>query len=882
MPIAIVRQQLHGYRQGHQLLASTVDLAREDQDAIDRLSDISGSLGPGQQFEPYLTAYPLPTGKYYVLARTWQDFNAPRAGCVLTRSLLIPMRDWIHAERVCDYIAMLVPFSRDTKIVELVAAGEIPVPSSTFLEHQVEELMEVLFLGPRVPVVAFGFDTDAEYITTCILSALWPAMRSQYSVSTFSLGAQAVSGRYFDLSFAPTTARQRFGNYECRRVDALGRQTGVSVWGAKLVQNLFCVKPPILVDPKVLSMLGDPVEIGNSDIRIALLWIDLLEQSETKASATLGLLDILNSRNRLGEEFALVNGPILRAIQLSERGGSTRELLHFIDTLSTKLVNVRTPLSITKRAWTSARHATVNNQLDAVRYIMERAPSMHFGSKLVTAAIGDEIDPGLVVMDEADITGHHSTMIALQLSSFSRKFAMRMVDLIGGAIQTSQLVERAFENLETLAEVDRKRVIRHTLPYICLPRHANVFGVLMRYAGPDLILATVNILWRTTELSVAEFDAPLLNAARDKVAHDSLRSAIVALPEADGSDRLLARSLLISEEDVQWVCQTASLSIFRSAKLLSSLIDRVSDNQLAQLFGSVDLAQVVIRRLESILDDAPTQLARLILVGPHRFDIDLFLVIKLLDRIEFAQRTSLARAFIRRGLASASLNQSAALGKLIESGLVAMEEIVYYVTDVDTTRRNVSDNLVLLNGLSTAARNLVLANLNELSTYLSKLPARSIHEDGISIWSVMIQDSWRLNKRSVVPTAWIAFEYALRQTSAATGPLAVASFPIVYKFLKAGGQAPANSSIGSIFEWDLSKAICKQLVRAFMESRWPPIGLLVAAYSADAVEPVLRQLLRRWKGDEYFKLCKYAVLSCEEPLRSQIYDALSRFDNFAE
>ena len=65
-----IHQQEHGYRNGHELLSATIKLDREDQDAIDRLSDISGSLRPDEIFTPYLTGYPLPSRAYFVLART--------------------------------------------------------------------------------------------------------------------------------------------------------------------------------------------------------------------------------------------------------------------------------------------------------------------------------------------------------------------------------------------------------------------------------------------------------------------------------------------------------------------------------------------------------------------------------------------------------------------------------------------------------------------------------------------------------------------------------------------------------------------------------------------------------------------------------------------
>ena len=99
--------QIHGYRQGHELLASSASLSKADQAIVDRLSDIAGPLRPGEVFEPYLTTYPLPSGRHHVLARTWQDTGVPRAGCVKTFSLLIPKNDWASAQSLLPFVAML-------------------------------------------------------------------------------------------------------------------------------------------------------------------------------------------------------------------------------------------------------------------------------------------------------------------------------------------------------------------------------------------------------------------------------------------------------------------------------------------------------------------------------------------------------------------------------------------------------------------------------------------------------------------------------------------------------------------------------------------------------------------------------------------------------
>src|SRR5437868_6855758 len=92
-----IHQLLHGYRRGHQLLASSMNLPIGLSELVTRLSDLSGLLMGDAEFEPYLTSYPLPGSDFYALAKTWPDHQASRSGCVLTHTLLIPQETWASA-----------------------------------------------------------------------------------------------------------------------------------------------------------------------------------------------------------------------------------------------------------------------------------------------------------------------------------------------------------------------------------------------------------------------------------------------------------------------------------------------------------------------------------------------------------------------------------------------------------------------------------------------------------------------------------------------------------------------------------------------------------------------------------------------------------------
>lgn len=195
-------QQLHGYRHGHQLLSASTSLPKSDQALVDRLSDSAGPLSPGEQFAPYLTCYPLPSGSHYVISRTWQDVDAPRAGCVRTRSLLVPISDWMNALNIAGLVRTATAAGpsapAEAVAVDLSVVESLPPVSKI----RGIELLEAVFLEDREPIVVFDSE-QPELISVRLLTAFWPGLRRNFSVSTFARAPRMIQRQSFDLVFAP-------------------------------------------------------------------------------------------------------------------------------------------------------------------------------------------------------------------------------------------------------------------------------------------------------------------------------------------------------------------------------------------------------------------------------------------------------------------------------------------------------------------------------------------------------------------------------------------------------------------------------------------------------------------------------------------------------
>lgn len=83
-----LEQSLHGYADGHRMLATSARLSPTSQRIVRTLSDLSGPrLVDG--FEDYLTGYFLPGERLYAFARTWYFTEAQRPGCVWTHTLFL-------------------------------------------------------------------------------------------------------------------------------------------------------------------------------------------------------------------------------------------------------------------------------------------------------------------------------------------------------------------------------------------------------------------------------------------------------------------------------------------------------------------------------------------------------------------------------------------------------------------------------------------------------------------------------------------------------------------------------------------------------------------------------------------------------------------------
>jgi hypothetical protein len=215
-------QTLHGYGDGHELLASSINLPRDIRSTMLVLTDLSGpSVVTG--FREYCTGYPLRSENLYALSRTWYATEMPRPGCVWTHTLLLPLE---KLRRIRDMTILQRAFSRPSQEDRRTGFRRYANPMTITLESTPEldpivefqpklliRILDALYAKPLSQVIVAADDAhQLERVVFAIWSQQWPSLREEFSFCTGSLGRRSSADLPFDLQVVPQSLIRRFAS----------------------------------------------------------------------------------------------------------------------------------------------------------------------------------------------------------------------------------------------------------------------------------------------------------------------------------------------------------------------------------------------------------------------------------------------------------------------------------------------------------------------------------------------------------------------------------------------------------------------------------------------------------------------------------------------
>lgn len=218
-----VHQALHGYADGHRLLASSTSLKPRDLKTMLIMSDASG---PGAVIDDagYLTGYPLAESGFYAFARTWAASEMSRPGCVWTHTLLLDFADLALLTRM-DFLVDAFRRPKD-QLTTTGYDGVLAIPEhlsasinrsvnwSENFRHVLRRSLWALYNNPKDRLVASADENSSEVVFV-LWAQQWPRLRRTFRFCTLAFADRSGDGGAFDLQFVPTrerSIRSRFSN----------------------------------------------------------------------------------------------------------------------------------------------------------------------------------------------------------------------------------------------------------------------------------------------------------------------------------------------------------------------------------------------------------------------------------------------------------------------------------------------------------------------------------------------------------------------------------------------------------------------------------------------------------------------------------------------
>lgn len=842
--MAEFEQQLHGYRQGHQLLSSSIRLPKLDQDLIDRLSDVAGPLSPGERFAPYLTLYPLPSETHYVVARTWQDLSAPRAGCVRTRSVLVPMSEWQEMQNLASIISIATDAGAEQPAERRPSPAPSPIPLPPVDPSQGTELIEAIFLEERAPIVVFDAE-NPEPLALRLTTALWPGFRRTFSMSTFARSPRTIGRRSFDLVFASKESRSRFAEWKGRRIDGRKGAQARHPWSAPIIAQVLSASIPSL---KSLDALGEMSsdDVGTeSALRVSLLWDDLRRKLPSSPNAALGMLDIANTRKV--RQVALIRElepALARSAAMATATMQADDAWRYLGALIQKLEGLSPSISVEKSIRSAAEDLAAHHPIETVGALssLNVQPQRELLVGGAASGLARALD-----LDVAELLSRVEAEDLLDLLFASAALAE-------GAIGRFPVISSALAKaLRTADDGVRAEARRQLLGLLVDDHHVDPARLLIEDLDADGLVNEAEHVLAVNGLRSPGIRNILVERARVLQSEAVLRDAVSAMEASAGGDALVEATLRQTPADMSWLLSSPTLKQGRRIKLVRSLLTTANALQLRGMLADQDnLIRTIALLLPADGSDAEllSRIAFNVTMPRHDF---VALVVALLPNLTGSISTELIGKAIELALplepteiSSAALDQLLAAAGAELNGGRAMHAGLRLGVSAEAASRN----LAAFGSAPLATRGSLLAGIEEMARAIAGRHQLDISTEAAEAAGKLLWDSGSVTANGFVRASATILQSALSDRREAASPLIAASFPAVYWELTKESAFNPLSYIFVFLDWDKCKSARRRLADAFVHSEWRISDIAIAAVRARDPVRILGRIARERGGEK--------------------------------
>lgn len=842
--------QIHRYKNGHQLVAGTAQLDRPDQDTVDRLSDISGQLRPGELFDPYYSCYPSPTKKYFIVAKTWQDLTAPRAGCVLTKSVIVSMETWAHNKNIAAIFSGLQNADFDLSFPVINLEADL-APLAPVSDAPLDELIEALFLEQRKPILVFDSHEQLTIIER-LYTVFWPSIRKEFAACTFSLSPRSINNRPFDLLFTIGNMRPRFSDWNGRRIDGAtnNRKGARHRWTKDIADRIFKDANPTLYNKNEFSLLGSTETSDESTLRLSWLWDELLVKAKYESSpmAILGLLDIINSQQVFTEAlYGKLDPYIRRAVKDAMNTLEIADAWRFYAALLVKHKRKLMGREMLLEVKSACIFLTLKNPEKAITFILNFNPSLERIPSVLYAGIGDGLAQYFYT-HTISLLNQVPSSLGLLLLATSAEFAATLMTLL----QKNKTELNGFIK-ECLQSPDMKEVRRaksNLLPYIKTSTHRDVVYSLFHGASISEQQKILKTIGENTIFNFREFDNIILQSVFKNQLTGYLLDLIISYNKNSQADGLMVKLLEEKIELIEVVLSDPRENVAHYSKILVDVFNIANGKTLEKIARNNEVTLELLPILSNNKKTNKGRLAELIVEANISVSSGLTYFNKLTPAIINGIDINKLIPFLEKSINTAK-PAKLLLDILKKLEVIQADRLTESLFSNNTVNANSSEIFDTLFNAGGNLKNSLTKYIGEISEVLSKTLPVHATTGFIERWTNMVKSTNDVDEQRKAAIHMLG--YAFKRTEDDPTLLIITAFPIVYDTFSSGRTFAQSIAYWVFSDWDKCKTLRFDLVDRYLQSNWPPLGLFQVAKKTGIIKEIISILNNSKTGRKYME-----------------------------
>ena len=874
-----VHEQLHGYRSGHQLLSSSIRLSNKDQDTINYLSDISGALGPRQKIQPYLTGYPLPSGTFYVLAKTWQDLQVRRSGCVVTQSLLFEMEDWERMDSI-GCAAELLALPEDPAVgseLKQLKLHYVPIASPNDPRNNI--LAETLFIHKKDPVLLFNSE-QAEAISLRIIEAGWSRFRRQFSFCTFSLAPRSINGKPFKLQFAPAENQARFASWAGTKLNVQSSEV-VTGAGKSLGHQVFGVDRPDLGILDRRDLFRHNQEKEEPRLNLILLWNELEEKAETSDVAILGLLDIASTLGtRDLQAIEALEPKILKVLSgMGSKPQNSSIGIDFFVRFVEKVSN-RQPIDWLVSPLHDASMRLVSVDPESVSGMIQGdEPIGNWAIQAVREGAADSLAhrPNTDFLTIVKDSFLPKDVLALIGSScaFTKKLVYVFYD---AGLDLLALIK---DELERLHPTEFTQIAKRLLPELWDLSHVPLLELILETEGLSCKVDDIVKLFRNERGYSEEFNDVILDS---EVTHEmlaGLQLAVLRLSETDAINGFVASSVLTEQRTFFRLGDKELVSQNRATRIFSLVVKRARAEQLVPLLNDHAAQALALNFSRSMGSQTPDEIYKVLRAIENPLEQAIVVSLEHLAKVPEGETEWLVKISQETVRMAALVEGDVAVKAFSLVNQPPISEVNLDLSGIRFADGGLSPNAVERNlaFISDSAKKreaISTVDLRVLATELVDYGLDRILEGSWPHLAPLVNFDWQSPNYERIDFATQLVSASIKLTDSQVSGLLKIMFPVVHESLRKSRRSPDLISLIFFLYWDKCKAARQELVESFMKSDWPITNLLLIAIEIKEVYSILKLIGENQGANEYFQKLEESIDLLPDAARSKIRSSLRK------